>query len=214
MKNYFIVTLLLKKKFKLYGQYDPGSDILVVTRDEVISEPNGMFDREKLEKEISIVKQNGFTVLVETRNRNYQKLAPIITLSDKGDDQRPLQDIYFEYFKSMYHSQQIDVGDRETDITAFLNRVKESFDPRSGKIIYEFKKFDNLLRAIVLLVAAHIDPPKGVGHFMEIEQSMNHLPKKKSKIDRMRHAVGLGMDEQMDANYEDLIKKTQANFKY
>lgn len=214
MKNYFIVTLLLKKKFKLYGSYDPSGDILVVQGIEQISSPNGMFDREKIKKEISLAKQNGFIVLVETRNRNYQKIAPIISLSDKGDAQRPLQDIYYEYFKSMFHSQQIDVGNRETDINAFLNRVKESFDPRSGKIIYEFKQFDNELRAIVLFVAAHIDPPKGVGHFMEVERQMNRLPEKKTKIDRMKHAIGLGMDEKADTYWEDRIAKTQANFKY
>jgi hypothetical protein len=215
MKNYFIVTLLHKNKYKLYGQFDPSSNILLVSKVEQISKANGMYDREKLVKEISIVKQNGFTVLIETRNRHFQKYAPIIMLEDRGDDSRPLQDIYFQYFKSHYYAQELDVGAiGEEKVKFFLSTVKESYDPRSGKIQYEFRKFDNEFRAVILLLAAHTDPPKGVDHFLEIERSMNHQPKKKSKTDRIRHAVGLGWDEQQDAIQEELIKKTQQNFKY
>jgi len=215
MKNYFIATLLHKKKYKLYGSYDPSSNILLVSKIEQISSTNGMYDREKLVKEISIVKQNGFTVLVETRNRHFQKYAPIIMLEDRGDDQRPLQDIYFQYFKSHYYAQELDVGEiGDEKVKHFLSTVKESYDPRSGKINYEFRKFDNEFRAVILLVGAHTDPPKGVGHFMEIEKAMDHLPKTKTKVERMRHAVGLGWDEKLEAKLEERIKKTQTSFKY
>ncbi|MBU2648782.1 hypothetical protein KKI24_29005 [bacterium] len=214
MKNYLIATLLFEKKFKLYGSFDPASNILVVTQLKQISQANGIFDRESLIKELQIAKEGGLMTLVETRDKSFLKHSPIITLSDRNEDSRPYQDVYYEHFKSMYQSQQVDVGkERKEAISAFLNRVKENYDPRTGKINYEFKKFDNELRAIILLVAVHVDPPKGVNFALDIERSMGQVPRTKTKIERMKYAVGIGMDKKSNAYWEKRIEETQKNFK-
>ncbi len=216
MKNYFVVTLLQTKKYKLYAQHDPASDVLTVSKIEHISNTVGLYSKERLFKEIEIVKKNGYQVLVETRNEKaFRKLAPLIVLNERGDENRLHQDIYYEYFKAMFQAQELDVGeDLKSQVDVFAKRVAEVVDEKTGRVTYKFRKFDNELRAIVLLVAAHVHPPKGLGYFQAIEREMQTQAPPKSRVERIKFAVGIGWDRKVDEDWDKRIEETQAKFTY
>jgi len=216
MKKYFVSTLLYKQKFTAIGFYDPATDILTIAKVERISNPVGMYDKEKLIKQIRLFKEQKFTVLLETRNKKFMDYSPIIALSDKGNENRLHQDIYFEYFKSMYESQEIDVGGDTgmEQAKALIHRTTENIDDKTGKVTYNFRKFDSELRLYILMVAAHVNPPRGVSHFLAIEKEFEKKPPGKTSSERIRYATGIAWDERLLKRQEKMIEATQKNFKY
>ena len=213
MRNYLVASLMYEAKFKAIGAFDPSSNIMVVLELERIDR-NGMFDRGKLLKEIQLAREDGFQTLVETRDKTFIKHTPIIALSDRSEDSRLCQDVYFEHLESMMLSRLIDVGKENQDrIATRIKQVRKTINQTTGRIVYEFKNLGkDELPTLMLLVSLHVDPPRGVNFALGIEQAMRAAPIPKSKVERMKYAVGLRVDEENDAYWEKRIEETQKKF--
>ena len=215
MKHYFIATLIHRKKYKLYATYNKQSDVLVVTSIDRISGAFGGFDKTQLIEEIAIAKNNSCIVMIETRNKKYQKFAPIIDMSARGNENRPNQDIAFEHFKSMTDSQELDVGNSLlTKVSTFKKQTRQIIDEKTGRITYQFKTFENELQPLLVLVLTHIQPPKGISYFIEVEKNIVKPDLGLSRTQRKQYAVTHGYDEILRKQMAERIKKTQAKWKY
>ena len=215
MKHYFIATLIHRKKYKLYATYNKKSDELVVTSIDRISGALGGFNKNQLIEEIEIAKTNGCIVMIETRNKIYQKFAPITDMSARGNENRPNQDIAFEHFKSMTDSQELDVGDSlQTKISTFKKQTRQIIDEKTGRITYHFKTFENELQPLLVLILTHIQPPKGISYFLEVEKNLAKPDLRLSRTQRKQHAVTHGYDAVLRKRFEERSKKTQAKWKY
>lgn len=216
LKRYYVATIMLDKKYEAAGFWDQAKDVLVVERVKSISTGRGLFKKETLVDKIEKLKSKGTKTLIETKNQQYLKHSPICALSDRKEDTRPMQDIYFEYFKAMYHAQEIDVGKtlKEKTGTFFRSWVKEEMDPKTGKITYKFNKFDNEFRAIVLMVALHVNPPKGVNHFINVEKQIVDQQPGKSRLERLKYALTKGVDDKLLNSFEARLEATQKTFEY
>jgi hypothetical protein len=196
MKQYFIATLIHRKKYKLYATYNKQSDVLVVTSIDRISGAFGGFDKTQLIEEIEIAKNNGCIVMIETRNKKYQKSAPIIDMSARGNENRLNQDIAFEHFKSMTDSQELDVGNSLlTKVSTFKKQTRQIIDEKTGRISYKFKTFENELQPILVLIYAHIHPPMGVDYFITVQKAIMNQKPNIDRIAKKKHAVTVGYDE-------------------
>ncbi len=214
---YWTATVAHSAKYIVRALYSPSSHSLVIPeRDGIsrISNALGFYDRSLFIEKLKIAREAGMITLVETRDEKFVKHSPIIDLGGRSRDLRSLRDRYYEKFKGMFEAGEISFpkGGQES-IAPMLRNVREKFNPVNSRTVYDFSKAqNNELMALLVLIAAHVDPPKNLGYFLEVERGMSR-PIRESMTKTQRMMASLDKYElDLQRDFDERTAEAQKRF--
>ncbi len=195
MRRFYIVSALQKNKYELYAA-ETEHGILVI--DEIIKYSGGVktalnaiiSKTKRISENLIQYQQEGVTCLVEEVVQELGKHSPTRSLNDPVDG-RSGRDVYFEHFLALHDSGKLVIPDKNKTAVP-SSKTYEIKVNDAGKITYLHRGGDirGELRAILLLISAHKNPPMTAQWLEEYHDAAFQKKPKLTKTQRIAKALG------------------------
>jgi hypothetical protein len=200
MKKFYVISAAKGKRYELFAMENDAGVLVIDEISEFMPGLLGNLDlfkskkRQKL-RELAEYKKDGVSCYVEERRSEFGKEALTLDLNTSIDG-RLARDVYFEDFISLLATGRVILPKDKKGI-APNSKSYETKVSDSGKITYLHRKgdIDGEFRAVLLLIYAHVNPPKGVGYFIQVEKAIINQDPHVDRITRKRKAVTTGYDK-------------------
>lgn len=217
MKKFYIISAAKGKRYELFAMENDAGVLVVDEISEFMPGLLGDLDLFKTKKkqklrDLAGYKKDGVKCYVEERGSEFGKEALTLDLNASIDG-RLARDVYFEDFISFIASGRVILPKNKKNIIP-TSRSYETKVSDSGKITYIHRKGDinGEFRAVLLLMYAYLNPPKGLGFFIELEKNLKQPAA--SRLTRAKRTLWTnvhGWDQMREKELEERRNKAMEN---